>query len=210
MSISLATLKKHKTAILASIAINIGSILFGFDTGIAGGVIALASFKKEFNLEEKVNYTNASSNIVAILNLGAFIGALIPPFTTEFVGRQPLLGFAGLLFMLGGILQTAASGPTLGMIYGGRVVSGLGVGIISNVAPIFVAECAPKELRGVLVTQSLPTRLTCPGGRLDYSRFQELIVIDVAIRDVSCQWWHVSIRRSASSLVVHNGQSSDI
>lgn len=151
MSLSLATLKKHKAAIAVSATVNVGSVLFGFDTGIAGGVVALASFKKEFHLEDKANYTNASSNIVAILNLGAFIGALIPPFTSKFVGRKPLLALAGFLFMLGGILQTAASGPTLGMIYGGRIVSGFGVGIISNVAPVFVAECAPKELRGILV-----------------------------------------------------------
>lgn len=154
MSPLLAALREHKTAIAVSAAVNIGSILFGFDTGVAGGVVALASFKKEFLLEEAHNYTNASSNIVSILNLGAFLGALIPPFTSKFAGRKPLLGLAGFSFMLGGVLQTAASGPTLGMIYGGRIVSGLGVGIISNVAPVFVAECAPKDLRGILVNLS--------------------------------------------------------
>lgn len=152
MSSPLTTLKKHKVAIAVSAAINIGSVLFGFDTGVIGGVVALGSFKHEFRLDDKASYTNAASNVVSVLNLGAFLGALVPPLASRVAGRKPLLGLAGLLGLLGGILQAAAVGPTLGMVYGGRVVSGLGVGMISNVVPVFVAECAPKELRGVLVS----------------------------------------------------------
>ncbi|XXG95264.1 hypothetical protein Hte_001525 [Hypoxylon texense] len=148
----LATLRKHKAAFGVSSVVNIGSILFGFDTGIAGGVVALGSFKEEFNLAgSATEYANASSNVVALLNAGAFFGALVPPLVTKFIGRKPLLAIAGLLFLLGGILQVASSGPTLGMVYGGRVVAGLGVGMISNVAPVFVAECAPRHLRGIMI-----------------------------------------------------------
>ena len=39
----------------------------------------------------------------------------------------------------------------IGYIYGGRVVSGLGLGMVSNLAPVYMAECAPRHLRGVLV-----------------------------------------------------------
>ncbi|KAI0742087.1 general substrate transporter [Daedaleopsis nitida] len=49
------------------------------------------------------------------------------------------------------ILQTIAGGSRgLGYIYAGRVVAGLGVGAISAVAPTFVSECAPKDVRGRL------------------------------------------------------------
>lgn len=40
----LSTFKKHKGAISVSAAANIGSILFGFDTGVAGGVVALQRY----------------------------------------------------------------------------------------------------------------------------------------------------------------------
>lgn len=33
-------------------------------------------------------------------------------------------------------------------IYAGRVVSGIGIGAISAVAPAYVSECSPKEVRG--------------------------------------------------------------
>jgi MFS family permease len=37
------------------------------------------------------------------------------------------------------------------MIYVGRAIAGFGVGMISNTAPVFVAECSPKQLRGIMM-----------------------------------------------------------
>jgi MFS family permease len=131
---------------------NVGSCLFGFDTGVAGGVVALKSFKNDFNLASSTAvYAEASSNIIALLNAGAFFGTFIPPMLNTYLGRKKLLALAGAFFLVGGILQVAASGPTLALIYAGRIVAGLGVGMISNVAPVFVAEAAPKHLRGIMV-----------------------------------------------------------
>lgn len=55
-----------------------------------------------------------------------------------------------LIFIIGAILQTVAEGPPhgLGLIYAGRVIAGAGIGGISSVAPAFVSECSPKEVRG--------------------------------------------------------------
>jgi MFS family permease len=47
------------------------------------------------------------------------------------------------------ILTTVAGDPGgLAKIYAGRVISGVGVGAISAVAPAYVSECSPKEVRG--------------------------------------------------------------
>ena len=47
------------------------------------------------------------------------------------------------------ILQTVAGGSRgLAYIYAGRVIAGLGIGAISAVAPAFVSECSPKDVRG--------------------------------------------------------------
>lgn len=47
------------------------------------------------------------------------------------------------------VLQTIAGGSRgVGYIYGGRVVAGFGIGAISAVAPAYVSECSPKEVRG--------------------------------------------------------------
>lgn len=153
-------LRKHRPDFLVSAAVSVGAVLFGFDTGVAGvagGVVALGSFRAEFGLaSSRSGSASASSNVVALLNLGAFLGALAPPLAGRFVGPPALLACAGFFFLLGSVVQMAASGPGLGMIYGGRVVAGLGVGLISNVAPVFAAECSPKHLRGMMVSPSPP------------------------------------------------------
>ncbi|KAF8855198.1 general substrate transporter [Acephala macrosclerotiorum] len=146
------TFKKHKGAFFVSAAANIGSVLFGFNTGVAGGVVALASFKKDFNLATNPTRLAATSgNIVALLNAGAFFGAIVPALVSKWIGRRHLLAMAGAFFLIGGILQTAAQISHLSMIYAGRVLAGFGVGIISNTAPVFVAECSPKNLRGFMM-----------------------------------------------------------
>ena len=58
------------------------------------------------------------------------------PYVSRFLPRQQ-------------ILQTVAGGSRgLGYIYAGRVIAGLGIGAISAVAPAFVSECSPKDVRG--------------------------------------------------------------
>jgi MFS family permease len=89
--------------------------------------------------------------VVALLNAGAFFGSIIPAVVSKWIGRRYLLAMAGFFFLIGGILQTAAQTPSLSMIYAGRVLAGFGVGMISNTAPVFVAECSPKHLRGIMM-----------------------------------------------------------
>ncbi len=53
------------------------------------------------------------------------------------------------IFSVGAILQTVAGGSRgIGYIYAGRVVAGVGIGAISAVAPAYVSECSPKDVRG--------------------------------------------------------------
>ncbi|KAJ7061929.1 general substrate transporter [Mycena amicta] len=129
-----------------------GIVLFGYDTGIAGGVVSQPFFRAHFgfldaNGKAITHKTNAiSSNVVSVLQAGAFFGAL---------GSAPLSGtwtlvLFTLIFSVGAALTTAASKPSngLALIYAGRVISGIGIGAISAVAPAFVSECSPKEVRG--------------------------------------------------------------
>ncbi|KAJ7321079.1 general substrate transporter [Mycena albidolilacea] len=133
-----------------------GIVLFGYDTGIAGGVVSQHYFQAHFGLlnpdgKPNVPKTNAiSSNVVSVLQAGAFFGALGSAPISAIIGRKPTLVAFSLVFSLGAILTTVAKSPSngLALIYAGRVVSGIGIGAISAVAPAFVSECSPKEVRG--------------------------------------------------------------
>ncbi|KAJ7097192.1 general substrate transporter [Mycena belliarum] len=132
-----------------------GIILFGYDTGIAGGVVSAPFFLEQFGLlnadgTKNVKKNNAvSSNVVSILQAGAFFGALgSAPLSAKIGRRYTLLGFS-VIFLVGAILTTVAGGHGgLAEIYSGRVITGFGIGGISAVSPAFVSECSPKEVRG--------------------------------------------------------------
>ncbi|KAJ3974898.1 general substrate transporter [Lentinula raphanica] len=132
-----------------------GIVLFGYDTGIAGGVVSQANFQKHFGMwpngvKDTAKVTAVSSNVVSVLQAGAFFGALGSAPISGKIGRKwTLIGFT-FIFAIGAILTTVASSPSngLALIYAGRVISGVGIGGISAVAPAFVSECSPKEVRG--------------------------------------------------------------
>jgi len=123
---------------------------------VAGGVVAMKFFQQEFGILEGgvVNVTKkdeVSGNVVAVLQAGAFFGALgSAPISARFGRRWSLMAFS-VIFLVGAVLQTVAepaAGRGIAYIYAGRIISGLGVGAISAVAPAYVAECAPKDVRG--------------------------------------------------------------
>jgi sugar porter (SP) family MFS transporter len=125
------------------------------------------SFASEFGYSTNpAKKADVSSNIVALLNAGAFFGAVAPAVFSRWLGRRPMMAVAAFLMIVGGILQTAAQPPALSMIYGGRIISGFGVGMVSNLTPVYVAETAPKELRGMLM--SLFEMFLVCGGLLAY------------------------------------------
>ncbi|RDX42826.1 general substrate transporter [Lentinus brumalis] len=132
-----------------------GIVLFGYDTGVGGGVVSQDYFKSHFGITDPAGNTdkkksdNINSNVVSVLQAGAFFGALASAPLSAAIGRKWSLLIWSVVFAVGAILQTVAGGSRgLGYIYAGRVVAGLGIGAISAVAPAFVSECSPKEVRG--------------------------------------------------------------
>ncbi|KAH6683065.1 general substrate transporter [Halenospora varia] len=144
--------KNYRVYLLTSVAY-MGSLLFGYDTGVMGSVLALSSFKKDFGLPtESSGFANAknakvSSNVVSLLTAGCFFGAIAAAFLNDRFGRRfTLMGFS-VIFLIGAAIQTASS-HSIGQIYAGRVIAGLGVGGMSSVTPVFVAENCPPAVRG--------------------------------------------------------------
>ncbi|KIN99198.1 hypothetical protein M404DRAFT_155676 [Pisolithus tinctorius Marx 270] len=132
-----------------------GIFLFGYDAGIAGGVISQPYFQIHFGLVnpggtvDEAKYTQVSSNVVSVLQAGAFFGALGSAPISAWLGRRWTLIAFTIVFSVGAVLTTVAGGSRgIGYIYGGRAVSGVGIGGISAVAPAYVSECSPKGVRG--------------------------------------------------------------
>jgi SP family sugar:H+ symporter-like MFS transporter len=90
-----------------------------------------------------------SSEIVSLLSVGTFFGALMAAPTGDFFGRRGgLMAWLGV-FTVGVILQTAAT--SIPLFVAGRTIAGWGVGGLSALIPLYQSETAPKWIRGTIV-----------------------------------------------------------
>ena len=90
--------------------------------------------------------------LTAILELGAWVGTLYSGFLAEIISRKYAILVNTGIFIIGVIIQTTAvtsAGPH--SILGGRFITGMGVGSLSMIVPMYNAEVAPPEVRGALV-----------------------------------------------------------
>ncbi|KAI0064842.1 general substrate transporter [Artomyces pyxidatus] len=134
-----------------------GIVLFGYDSGITGGVINSKYFQTEFGIipesgtPDQRRIDTISSNIVSVLQGGAFFGALISAPMSAWMGRRYTLLMFIFMFIVGAMLTTIAGGSRgLSYIYGGRALAGFALGALSAVSPAYVSECSPKQVRGRL------------------------------------------------------------
>ncbi|KAF2451082.1 MFS quinate transporter-like protein QutD [Karstenula rhodostoma CBS 690.94] len=138
----------HMIALVASMS----ALAMGYDTAVIGGTMALNSFIRDFgwaNVSKSTRDT-IQANIVSTFQAGCFFGALLTFPVAEKIGRKRTVMIAGLVFLLGAALQTAAQG-NLNLIYSGRAIAGLGIGASSLTVPVYIAEVAPPSIRGRLV-----------------------------------------------------------
>ncbi|KAF7791690.1 hypothetical protein EIP86_002713 [Pleurotus ostreatoroseus] len=96
-----------------------------------------------------VSDTGKKGWLVSILELGAWFGVLVTGYLADKLSRKYTIILAVCIFCIGVIVQSAAFHPS--SIYGGRFVTGLGVGSLSMAVPLYNAELAPPEVRGSLV-----------------------------------------------------------
>lgn len=99
------------------------------------------------------NYPNVTSNqkslIVSILSAGTFFGALFSAPIADNIGRRYAMIVNTAVFVLGVILQTAAT--HIPLFVAGRFFAGLGVGLLSATIPLYQSEAVPKWIRGTVV-----------------------------------------------------------
>ncbi|KAF7299643.1 Sugar transporter [Mycena chlorophos] len=148
-------IQQYRNAYFLALSVAFGSVFFGYDIGLIGGVLALDSFQRYFGLDTLAPKEKASvsGNIVAILQVGCLLGALgISPFSARY-GRKPCLLASGVVFVAGSALQVVSGlGPTkdhaLLVLYVGRFIGGLGVGMVTALVPAYLSESTPPTIRG--------------------------------------------------------------
>lgn len=123
-----------------------GGFLFGYDSGIIGGVLTLKSFETDFRYGTK-QATRNSSLAVSLQTLGAFVACFAIWPITHRLGRRLALIICSIIFCIGVIIQTINTHSFAAFLVG-RVIAGIGLGGSSVVVPMFNSEMSPKQIRG--------------------------------------------------------------
>ncbi|GMF82765.1 unnamed protein product [[Candida] boidinii] len=89
--------------------------------------------------------------IVSIFNIGCAIGGVTFGRLGDMYGRKLGLMFVTIIYMIGIVIQIASITSWV-QYFIGRIISGLGIGAISVLSPMFISETSPKQIRGALVS----------------------------------------------------------
>ena len=141
----------------------LGGLLFGYDTAVISG--ALGAIDHNFVDPRDLTQTAASSLsgwTVSCALVGCILGALVAGACAKRYGRKPAMLLSGVLFAVGSV---GSAYPELGFApVGGmgvnallpfmayRIIGGIGVGMVSMVSPLYIAEISPPALRGRTVS----------------------------------------------------------
>ena len=130
-----------KQIFLWSITSALAGFLFGFDTVVISG--AEQTIQKLWNLNSVMHGLVMGSALY-----GTVLGSLIGGWPTDRFGRKQTLLFIGLLYVLSAVGCAFAS--EVGLFFAARFIGGLGIGISTVAAPLYISEIAPPDFRGRL------------------------------------------------------------
>lgn len=131
-----------------------GGFVFGFDTGTISGFVNMSDFKTRFG-QQHADGSYYLSNVrtglmISIFNVGCAVGGIFLCKIADVYGRRMGIMVSMVIYVVGIIIQIASQHAWY-QFFIGRLITGLAVGTVSVVSPLFISEVAPKQVRGTLV-----------------------------------------------------------
>lgn len=154
----------------------LGGLLFGYDTAVISGTID--QVVRQFNLS-----VMQQGWYVGCALIGSICGVAMAGFMSDGLGRRPTMFISAALFTLSAI-GCSVSG-NFQMLVVSRIVGGVGIGIISVVAPVYISEISITKYRGQMV--SLYQLAVTVGFLAAY--FINYILLDVSETSHFCNSW---------------------
>ena len=121
-----------------------GGLLFGYDWVVIGG--AKPFYERFFNITSSATLQGLAMSSALF---GCLIGSIFAGYLTDKYGRKIPLLFSAFLFVITSIGTGAFNSFAMFMVF--RIMGGIGIGIASNVSPVYIAEISPAHIRGKLV-----------------------------------------------------------
>ena len=132
---------QNKKLLLWSVTASLAGFLFGFDTVVISGA--------EQTIQELWGLNATMHGLAISMALwGTVIGSLVGGWPTEKLGRRKTLLFIGILYFVSAL--GSAYAPEVYSFMIARFIGGIGVGISTVAAPLYISEIAPAKDRGKL------------------------------------------------------------
>jgi len=126
-----------------ALIVALGGFLMGFDASVISGVVTF--IEPEFSLS-KIELGWA----VASLTLTSTLAMMLAGPLSDRLGRRPVLKIAAALFTISAVASAIA--PDFATLVAARMLGGFGVGAALIIAPMYIAEIAPPDIRGRMVS----------------------------------------------------------
>ena len=141
----MTTHNKHHTlhTVFITAIVALGGFLMGFDASVISGAV------KFIEIEFDLNKIQLGWSVASLAFAATFAMMVAGPLSDRF-GRKPILKYAALLFLISAIMSALA--PSFMMLVIARMIGGLGVGAALIIAPMYIAEISPANVRGRMVS----------------------------------------------------------
>ena len=156
-----------------------GGLLFGYDWVVIGG--AKPFYELFFGISDSPVMQGVAMTTALI---GCLVGAMVAGGAADKFGRKPLLMTSAVLFTVSAIATGLFNDFTLFDI--ARFIGGMGIGVASALAPMYIAEVSPAEIRGRMVSLN---QMTIVLGILSAQVVNMLLARDTSV--VESQTWNI-------------------
>ncbi|KAI3321047.1 general substrate transporter [Xylariaceae sp. AK1471] len=135
---------------------SIGGFMFGYVSGQISGYFYMEDFARRFGEPQSDPNANPFSaarqgTIVGLLAVGCLLGALIAGKLADTLGRRLAISAFALWACVGTVIEIASESAWYQFAIG-RLVTGLSIGSLSVVVPMYQSESSPAIIRGVLIS----------------------------------------------------------
>ncbi|GAB6120312.1 sugar porter family MFS transporter [Dysgonomonas termitidis] len=122
-----------------------GGLLFGYDWVVIGG--AKPFYEVYFNIADS---PVMQGWVMGSAILGCLVGVMVSGSLSDRYGRKPLMIVSSLIFIIAAIGTGICNDLSWFIVY--RVLGGIGIGMASNLSPMYIAEVSPANVRGKFVS----------------------------------------------------------
>lgn len=136
-------MKNFAYTVFLSVVAALGGLLYGYDTAVISGTISMVVSKFGLDVQSEGMYVGCAL-------IGSIVGVLLTGMIADRFGRKKALIISSVLFTVSAVGCALSSDFISLVVY--RIVGGIGIGVASVVAPMYISEISEPKYRGRLVS----------------------------------------------------------